>query len=86
MLLTRQVHGRPFVAPPGTPPEIVATLRQAFMAMAKDPLFLQDAGKMQADIVIADGEEVAATYARTYAAPRPLIERAIEEFRRAGGR
>ena len=52
--------------------------------MAKDPAFLQDAAKMKADIVVDDGEEVAALYARTYAAPRPLVERAIEEFKGAG--
>jgi tripartite-type tricarboxylate transporter receptor subunit TctC len=86
LLLTRQVHGRPFVAPPGTPPQAVAALRQAFMAMAKDPAFLQDAAKMKADIVVNDGDEIAALYARTYATPRPLVERAIEEFKRAGGR
>ena len=74
------------MAPPGTPPDVVAALRQAFVAMAKDPAFLQDAAKMKADIVVADGDEVAALYARTYATPRPLVERAIEEFKRAGGR
>ena len=56
------------------------------MAMAKDPAFLQDAAKMKADIVVNDGDEIAALYARTYATPRPLVERAIEEFKRAGGR
>ncbi len=86
LLLTRQVHGRPFVAPPGTPADVVAALKQAFAAMAKDPAFLQDAAKMKADILVNDGEEVAALYAQTYATPRPLVERAIEEFRRAGGR
>ena len=86
LLLTRQVHGRPFVAPPGTPPDVVAVLKRAFLAMAKDPAFLQDAAKMKADIVVNDGAELAALYAQTYATPRPLVERAIEEFRRAGGR
>jgi tripartite-type tricarboxylate transporter receptor subunit TctC len=86
LLLTRQVHGRPFVAPPGTPPDVVAAFRQAFMAMAKDAAFLQDAAKMKADIVVNDGAEMAALYAKTYATPRPLVERAIEEFKRAGGR
>jgi len=74
------------VAPPGTPADVVATLRQAFLAMAKDPAFLQDAARMKTDIVVNDGDEVAALYAGTYATPRPLVDRAIEEFRRAGGR
>ena len=84
ILLTRQVHGRPFVAPPGTPPDVVADLRKAFTAMAKDPAFLKDAAQMKADIVVNAGEEVAALYARTYAAPRALVERAIAEFKGAG--
>jgi tripartite-type tricarboxylate transporter receptor subunit TctC len=86
LLLNRQVNGRPFVAPPGTPPDIVATLRNAFTAMSKDPAFLQDAGKMKADIAVNAGDEVAALYQRTYATPRPLVERAIAEFKRAAGR
>ena len=86
LLLTRQVHGRPFVAPPGTPPDVVAVLKHAFLAMAKDPAFLQDAAKMKADIIVNDGAELAALYAQTYATPRPLVERAVEEFKRAGGR
>jgi tripartite-type tricarboxylate transporter receptor subunit TctC len=84
LLLTRQEHGRPFLAPPGTPPEIVATFRQGFAAMAKDPAFLQDAAHMKADIVVSSGEEIAALLAKTYANPRPLVERAIAEFRGAG--
>ena len=84
LLLTRQVHGRPFLAPPGTPPDIVAALRKGFSDMAKDPAFLNDAAKMKADIVVNDGEEIAALYARTYETPRPLVERAIAELKRAG--
>ncbi len=33
------------------------------MAMAKDEAFLQDAAKMRADIVVNDGDEIAALYA-----------------------
>ena len=37
--------GRPFVLPPGSPPERVAALRKAFSDMFKDPDFLRDAKK-----------------------------------------
>jgi len=37
--------GRPYVAPPGTPPKIMNILRDAFAKMAKDPLVQQDAKK-----------------------------------------
>jgi len=85
ILLARQEYGRPFALPPDTPPEIVATYRQAFAAMARDPAFLADAQNMRADIVAASGEEVAALLARTYASPRALIERASAEFKKAAG-
>ena len=86
ILLARQEHGRPFALPPGTPPDVVATFRQAFAAMAKDPAFLADAANLKSDIRTASGDEMAAFYAKIYSSPRELIERAIAEFRRAGGR
>jgi tripartite-type tricarboxylate transporter receptor subunit TctC len=85
ILLARQENGRPFALPPGTSPEIVATFRQAFAAMAKDPAFLADAKNMRADIVTATGEEIAELLAKTYASPRALIERASVEFKKATG-
>jgi tripartite-type tricarboxylate transporter receptor subunit TctC len=86
LLLARQQNGRPFALPQGTPPEIVATFRQAFAAMAKDPAFLQDAANLKADIVVSSGEEITALLDQTYSTPKPLLERAIAEFKKAGGR
>jgi tripartite-type tricarboxylate transporter receptor subunit TctC len=83
ILLARQENGRPFALPPGTPPDVVATFRQAFAAMAKDPAFLADALNMRADIVTATGEEVADLIAKTYGSPRELVERATAEFKKA---
>ena len=83
ILLARQENGRPFALPPETPPEVVATFRQAFAAMAKDPAFLADANNLRADIVTASGGEIAALIAKTYASPRELIERATAEFKKA---
>jgi tripartite-type tricarboxylate transporter receptor subunit TctC len=85
LLLMRQENGRPFAAPPGTPPEVVATLRQAFAAMVRDPAFRQDAQNMKADIAANSGEDVANLLAKAYGSPRPLIERAGAEFRKAAG-
>ncbi|MCC6888947.1 MAG: hypothetical protein IT536_10475 [Hyphomicrobiales bacterium] len=86
LLLARQEYGRPFALPPGTPPDVVAMFRQAFAAMVKDEAFLSDAAKMRADILVGTGEEVAGLFAKTYASPRPLVERAIAMFRNASGR
>lgn len=85
LLLARQEHGRVFLAPPGTPADVVATLRKGFMAMATDKTFLDDAKKLHADVVVNSGEEVEALIKRTYNAPKPLVERAIAEFKKAGG-
>lgn len=86
LLLARQEYGRPFALPPGTPPDVVATFRQAFAAMVKDEAFLKDAAKMRADIVVGSGEEVAGLFAKTYGSPRPLVERAIATFKSASGK
>jgi tripartite-type tricarboxylate transporter receptor subunit TctC len=55
LLLARQEHGRVFLAPPGVAADVVATLRQGFMAMAKDKAFLNDAERLRADIVVNSG-------------------------------
>ena len=38
--------GRPYIAPPKTPPEIMKTLREAFANLVKDPAFQDEAKKM----------------------------------------
>jgi tripartite-type tricarboxylate transporter receptor subunit TctC len=85
LLLARQEHGRVFLAPPGVPAATVATLRTGFEKMAKDPAFLKDAEKLHAEIVVNSHEDVEALLKKTYASPKPLVERAIAEFRKAGG-
>jgi hypothetical protein len=49
---------RPYVLPPGTPKERVATLRKAFQDTLKDPEFLADAEKAKLDIEPITGEEM----------------------------
>jgi tripartite-type tricarboxylate transporter receptor subunit TctC len=85
LLLARQENGRSFGLPPGTPDDVLVTYRQAFSAMVKDPAFLADAKKLNADIVISTGEDIQALLAKTYGSPKPLVERAIATFRKAGG-
>jgi tripartite-type tricarboxylate transporter receptor subunit TctC len=85
LLLARQEYGRPFAAPPEVAADLVAALRQGFAATAKDQDFLADAGKMRAEIDIGTPEQILALLQKTYGAPKPLVERAISEFKRAGG-
>jgi hypothetical protein len=86
VLLARQENGRPFALPPGTPPDVVATFRQAFEALVKDPAFLEDAAKLNADISPTSGEEIAQLLNKTAATPKPLLDLAIATFKKAGGR
>ena len=65
----------PFVAPPGLPPERAAALRAAFMAMCKDPGFLDDAKQAKLDISPIDGEAVRALLARSAATPKDVVTR-----------
>src|SRR5215216_5805127 len=55
LIVSQQVFGRPFVAPPGTPPEAVKILRDAFAAAMKDKDLLADAEKVKIDINGLDG-------------------------------
>src|SRR6185295_10105209 len=66
---------RPFVGPPGMPPNTATLLRRAFDATMADPEFRADAAKIQADLAPSSGEAVQALVARLYATPRPVIER-----------
>ena len=68
--------GRPFAAPPGTPPARVEILRRAFDAALKDPALLEEGRAIQAEISPTPGEEVQKIIARLYATPKPVVERA----------
>ncbi|MFB3886601.1 MAG: Bug family tripartite tricarboxylate transporter substrate binding protein [Thermodesulfobacteriota bacterium] len=49
--------GRPYVAAPGTPPEIMAILRDAFAKVAKDPELKADAQKLMMDVEYVPASE-----------------------------
>jgi tripartite-type tricarboxylate transporter receptor subunit TctC len=76
-----QALGRIFVSPPAMPPERKAALREAFIATAKDPQFIADAGKTGIDIGPSTGEEVEAFIARVSASSPAVIERAKKAVR-----
>jgi hypothetical protein len=78
LILIRQEAGRPFAAPPDTPAERVAALRQAFAETLADPEFIAEAAKTQLEIEPMTGDEIAKMLARAYAAPKSVVERAAE--------
>ena len=57
---------RPYVLPPGTPKDRVATLRKAFLDTLKDPEFLADAEKAKLDIEPITGEEMEKLVAKLF--------------------
>jgi tripartite-type tricarboxylate transporter receptor subunit TctC len=76
LILMRQEAGRPFAAPPGTPADRVAALRQAFQDTLRDPQFVAEAEKMQLEIDPLSGEAIARLLQKAYAAPKPVVQRA----------
>jgi tripartite-type tricarboxylate transporter receptor subunit TctC len=62
------IWARPFFAPPGTPPNVVAGLRAAMMATMSDPEFLADADTQRLEVIATPGEtlqEMIVNYMKT---------------------
>lgn len=76
VVVSQQIFGRPYVAPPGTPEAEVKILRDAFTATLKDPAFLEDAKKARIDITASSGEKVQSVVRDVYASPADVIARA----------
>lgn len=68
--------GRPFVAPPGVPPERVEALRRAFDKALKDPDLLAEAKKLSLDLKPLPGERLQKIAADTVSAPDDVVSRA----------
>ena len=69
---------RPYVLPPKTPKEQVATLRNAFMQTMKDPEFLAEAAKAKLDINPRDGAELERDVREVFNLDKLLIPKAKE--------
>ncbi len=68
--------GRPFVAPPGLPPERTVALRKAMLDTFKDPEFLAEAAKQQLQVdKPRSGEQIQAQIKRVYEMPASVAER-----------
>jgi tripartite-type tricarboxylate transporter receptor subunit TctC len=76
LVISQTVFHRSYIAPPGTPPEQLATLRTAFDATMKDPQFLDDAEKLRVDIAPLSGAKVQEVVQKLYATPKDVVERA----------
>jgi tripartite-type tricarboxylate transporter receptor subunit TctC len=81
LLLERQKFARPYVAPPGIPPDRLALLRRAFDATMKDPEFVKSvqAARLTVDNPMT-GEQLTAEIARLSATPAAVMERLSKMF------
>jgi len=80
-LYAGQGIGRPFIAPPGLPPERRKMLRDAFDATMKDPEFIAEAKLRKLTVDPEDGEHLEVLIKKTYATPKPIIDRIAKLIR-----
>ena len=71
---------RPYAAPPGVPTERAKALQSAFMAVHKDPQYLDEAAKLKLDISPIDGDEILKVVEQIGKAP-PAISSASSDCR-----
>lgn len=76
LIFAKYQMGRPFFAPPGTPPERIELLRAAFDAALKDPELIAEAAVEKLELNPLGGADVQALVKRLYAAPPDLVRRA----------
>jgi tripartite-type tricarboxylate transporter receptor subunit TctC len=79
-IYSQNFFGRPYLAPPGVPPDRIATLRQALAAALRDKALLAEAEKLGLDIGPMSGEELQALVTRLYGLPAAIIERAKQSL------
>jgi len=75
LVLSNQEFGRPFIAPQGTPNDVVAILRKAFDETMVDPEFLANAEKRKLEIDPTPGDEIQALIDVIYKTPTDVVER-----------
>ncbi len=66
--------GRPYMAPPETPPDRVAILRNAFATTMQDKAFLDEAAQLSLEVNPISGPELARIVAETMSAPQHLLD------------
>ena len=76
LVFSRQVMGRPFLAPPGIPEDRKQALRKAFDATMKDADFLADAKKIGLEVDPVSGADIDKLLAELYATPKETLDQA----------
>jgi tripartite-type tricarboxylate transporter receptor subunit TctC len=75
VILANGTLGRPIFTSPGTPPDRVKVLREAFERMLKDPAFLDDIKKKKFELDPISGAELDAIVKEVMTQPAEIIER-----------
>jgi tripartite-type tricarboxylate transporter receptor subunit TctC len=75
LVFSRQVVGRPFIAPPVSP-EVRDMLRKAFDDTMRDPAFLADMAKAKLEVNPVTGQDVETLINRLFKTPPAVIARA----------
>jgi hypothetical protein len=78
LILAGQAMARPYAGPPGIPDDRRRALVAAFEATMRDPQFLADAEKIQADISPVTAGEIEKLLADVYATPKDIIAMAAK--------
>jgi len=74
-LYAGQGIGRPFFAPPGLAPDVLAMMRAAFNATMKDPEFIADVQQRKLTLEPENGAYMQSLLDRIYATPKPIVDR-----------
>lgn len=67
--------GRPFMAPPGVPNQVVDILRDAFEDTMNDPEFQAEAERRQLDLSFTSGQEIQSLIDKIYRTPPAVVAR-----------
>jgi tripartite-type tricarboxylate transporter receptor subunit TctC len=81
LILAPKVMSRPYLLPPGVPPERAAALRLAFERMVKDPAFLAEMERTKTEVSFMPGAEIERLIARVYAFPPEIVARMVEAIK-----
>lgn len=81
LLVSQQIFGRPYIAPPGVPVDRVTTLRAGFSAVFKDDDFLKDAARARLAISPTDGVAVQRLVGKLYETPSSIVKKAQEAIK-----
>jgi len=75
LFLAQKQAARPVLAPPGIPADRLAALRKAFMDMAADPAFTEDAAKARLSVNPTSGESITRVVELIAKTPKPISQR-----------